>query len=229
VSIVRERPAFAVGCAGFPVEPDEYATALDFVEVQETFVDPPGAEALPGGRDLVRALIAWQVITHPRGDHSGLSSEIPDHAAVGHFERSRWTDEAWDRMDTLARAVRASAIVFRTPPSFTPTNEHATRLENFVAHAERPGLHFAWEWSGTWTPPKALAVCERLGMMPVIDPTSTPIPETEMVYLRVSRRRGATSEAALARIADGTRGREGFLVFDGPAAWEDARRLVKML
>ena len=217
-----------IGCAGFPVEPDEYMGELGFVEDQDSFLDPPEAEALPGGRDLARALVAWQVITHPRRDHRDTTADIPGHAAVGHFERSRWTDEAWDRMDALARAVRAAAIVFRTPASFAPTAAHTQRLENFVAHAERPGLELAWQWTGSWTRDQAFAVCERLGLLPVIDPIAEEVPDAPVVYLRVTRRRGATSEGALARLADKVRGRTGFLVFEGPAAWEDARRLVKM-
>jgi uncharacterized protein YecE (DUF72 family) len=223
-------PVMLVGCAGLPVDASEYASELTFLEDHSSFVSPPEPADLPGGRDLARALVAWQVITHPRRDHDrGTRSDIPEHAAVGHFERSRWTDEAWDRMDALARAVRAPAIVFRTPASFTPTAAHTQRLENFVAHADRPGLELAWEWTGTWRPEQALGVCERLGLLPVIDPIANDVPDAEVVYLRVTRKRGSTSETALARLADRVRGRDGFLVFDGPASWEDARRLVKML
>lgn len=228
---MTRRRSLAVGCAGFPVNHAEYASELDFVEVQDTFEEPPDPAQLPAEfrEDLTRSLVAWQVITHPRKAHRGMRTEIPTHAAVGHFTRSRWTDEAWQRMDALARAVGADAIVLRTPPSFTPTADHIQCLENFVANAGRPGQQLVWDWAPPWPAAQAFAVCERLDLLPAVDPTAGPIPDDEIVYLRVNRKRGPMPESAMARVADETRGRTGFVVFSGPAAWEDARRFKKML
>lgn len=231
------RPAPQIGCAGYPVDPIEYATELSFVEVQETFDEPPPPEEaarLTAGTEVACSLVAWQVITHPRTapSYRNLRSDIPEHAAVGHFARSRWTDEAWGRMDAVARSLKARAVVFRTPESFTRGEEHALRLENFVAHAQRPGLVLAWEWSGGWGAADALALCERLGIVPVVDPLERPIPDGEPVYLRVKggrNGRASAPEGKLAALADRLRGRAGYVVFSNKQAWEDARRLAKML
>ena len=223
-----------VGCAGFPVDPDEYASQLSFVEIQESFVNPPDiaeAKALWGrvAGDLKPAFVAWQVITHPRS-HAGykvMGGLIPEHAAVGHFVRSRWTDEAWERMDSLARAVRAPVILFRTPPGFRRTKANITQFENFIAHAQRPSLSLAWEWDG-WPPGDALAMCERIGLVPAVDPFATAVPPGDEIYLRI-KTKGSPSDAKLEKLASQIRGREGCVVFANGSAWEDARRLAKLL
>lgn len=228
-----------VGCAGFPVDAAEYAGQLDFVEIQDTFLEPPEADQARAWRrvaagELALSLVAWQVITHPRStaEYRRMRTQIPEHAAVGHFARSRWTDEAWQRMDALARAVKAPVIVFRTPPSFKRTRENATALENFVAHAQRPGLSFAWEWEASWPEAPAMEFCERTGIMPVVDPTGRPVPEGDQVYLRVlggRSGRASPDDDELERLAEGLRGRTGHVVFSNASAWEDARRLAKLL
>jgi uncharacterized protein YecE (DUF72 family) len=219
-----------VGCAGFPVDPLAYASELTFVEEQTSFDEPDGPDVAPaGGPELVRSLLAWQVITHPRGrgGYPNILTEIPDHASVGHFVRSRWTDEAWDRMNALARAVGAEAVVFRTPASFTPGTEHEMRLENFVAHADRPGLVLAWEAAG-WDPAQVRSTCERLGMVAVVDPLADGVPDDEIVYLRITAST-SLSEPDLSGLADGLTGKRGYVVFANASAWEDARLLAKML
>lgn len=222
-----------VGCAGLPVSPDEYAGQLSFVELTDSFDLPPGIEEAAALKrraagDLALGLVCWQVVTHPRSHEAYRSSggEIPDHAAVGHFARSRWTDEAWERMDTLARAVRSPVILMRTPQSFRKTAANATAIENFVAHAERPGLSLAWEWSPAWPAADALALCERLDLIP--SGAGDGLPASDRVYVRVAGRR-APSEAVLAKLAKALHGRSGYVVFDSKSAWEDARRFAKLL
>jgi uncharacterized protein YecE (DUF72 family) len=223
-----------VGCAGFPVDPDEYAGQLSFVEMTGSFDKPPAvdeASALtrraPGG--LAVGLVCWQVVTHPKAHavYRADGGEIPDHAAIGHFARSRWTDEAWERMDALARAIRSPVVLLRTPPSFRKTAANATAIENFIAHAERPGLAIAWEWAPTWPSAAALELCERLDLIP--SGTASAIPQSDRLYLRVSSGRRPTTEAGLSKIAKAVEGKEGFVVFESPTAWEDARRFAKLL
>lgn len=224
----------AVGCAGFPVDPDDYAGQLGFVEMTNSFERPPSIEEAgaltrraPGGLSV--GLVCWQVVTHPKAHaaYRADGGEIPDHAAIGHFARSRWTDEAWERMDALARGIRSPVVLLRTPPSFRKTAANALAIENFVAHAERPGLSLAWEWAQTWSDAAALALCERLDLIP--SGTAPAIPAADRVYLRVASGKRPTTEAGLEKIAKAVRGREGYVVFDSPTSWEDARRFAKLL
>ncbi len=227
-----------VGCAGFPVDPQEYASQLRFVEIEDTFHEGSSLDAIR--RDLERVagdlgigLIASKVITHPRKDpvYKVTGHNVPDHAAVGHFTRSRWTDEAWERTDALVRALKAKVVVLRTPPSFRKTAQNALALENFIAHAERPGLEIAWDHGGLWPAAEAQAICDRLGLIPVVDAGAKTLPAGDL-YVRFSggaAGRGSPSEAALGKIASSIRERGGFAVFANKSRWEDARRLAKAL
>jgi len=162
-----------------------------------------------------------------------MRSPIPEHAAVGHFERSRWTDEAWEQTDALARKIGAQAVVFQTPVSFKPSADHALRLENFVAQAMRPGLALAWEWApDSWPRAKAIELCERIGLVPVADPTEEAVPDGEYVYLRV---RGGKSgrktykDDDLKKVAMAVRDRIGWVIFSNASATADAERLAGMV
>lgn len=224
-----------VGCAGFPVEPAEYATQLPYVEIQETFHEGPGLDAVR--RDLERVagdlrigLVASKVITHPRRDavYKKPGPDVPDHAAVGHFTRSRWTDEAWERMDVLIRSLRAAIVVLRTPPTFKKTATNALALENFIAHAERPGLEIVWDHGGAWPAADATAVAERLGLVLASD-LSAPLPDGEVYVRYTGGAKGKTSptDGVVAKSAKQLAGREGFVVFSNGTCWEDARRFAK--
>lgn len=227
--------ALNVGCAGFPVEPAEYATQLPYVEIQETFHEGPDLDAVI--KDLERVagdlrigLVASKVITHPRKDavYKKPGPDVPDHAAVGHFTRSRWTDEAWERMDVLVRSLRAAVVVLRTPPSFKKTAANALALENFIAHAERPGLEIVWDHGGTWPDADAAEVAQRLGLVIASDLTGT-IPDGEVYAVFRGGAKGSTSlsDAASAKAAKKLSGRNGFVVFANKSCWEDARRFSK--
>lgn len=220
---------------GVPCEPGDVAPPVDLVEVAPVpdLPQPEAVSALAQGRGVT--LLASPVITHRRTDrrYRLMASPPPEHAAVGHFERSRWTDEAWEATDALARQVEAQAAVLQTPASFKPTAEHATRLENFVAHAMRPGLQLAWEWApGSWQAPKALALCEQIGAVPVVDPTDQVVPDGEYVYARF--RGGRTGRATLddddlKAAALMLRDRIGWVVFSNASGARDARRFMDML
>ena len=187
------------------------------------------------GPETTLSMIASPILTHRRNDprYKRMREAPPDHAAVGHFERSRWTDEAWERCNDVARHLDAAAVVFQTPVTFKASAEHATRLENFVAHAMRPGLALAWEWAkGAWPDRKAIELCDRIGAIPVIDPVEREIPDAEFVYLRV--RGGASGRATikdddLKKIALNARDRIGWVVFSNRTGPADAARLLSMI
>lgn len=227
-----------VGCAGFPVDPTDYASQLEFVEIQESFFE--GAPLDEARRtldrvagDLAIGLIASKVITHPRKDpvYKTPGPEVPDHASVGHFTRSRWTDEAWERTDALVRSLRAKVVVLRTPPSFKKSAANALALENFIAHAERPGLEIAWDFGSAWPMADAMTICERLGLVPVVDANAKSFPAGDLYvhYAGGATGRTSPSEAALGKLAGELKERTGFTVFSNNARWEDARRLAKNL
>jgi uncharacterized protein YecE (DUF72 family) len=222
---------------GMPAAQTGDVPVTDHVELGHDMIDLPDPKVLRGvAGDRTITLIGWHVLTHRRNDprYKKMKTAPPEHAAVGHFERSRWTDEAWEQLDVLARAIDAQAVVFQTPPSFKATTEHATRLENFVAHASRPGLALAWEWAkGSWPERKALDLCERIGAVPVVDPAVSQIPaEGEFFYLRF--RGGASGRAQikdddLKKAALAVRDRIGWVIFSNQTAERDAKRFADMI
>lgn len=221
---------------GVPVTLKGPPPGTPLAEVGADFSDLPNAKDIraAAGKNTTVALIASHVLTHRRSDprYRAMSNPPPEHAAVGHFERSRWTDEAWADTDGLARALEAGAVVLQTPPSFKASTEHATRLENFVAHAMRPRVSLAWEWTkGSWPDRKALDLCERIGAVPVVDPLTSPIPENDFVYLRIGKpaSRKQIHDDDLKDIALQIRDRTGWVVFSNPSGLADARRLLEML
>ncbi|MFN2613898.1 MAG: hypothetical protein ABR552_03655 [Actinomycetota bacterium] len=221
---------------GVPVRRGETPPA-PHAEVGSDWADLPKPAAIRAevGRDRTLSMIASPILTHRRNDprYKLMKEAPPEHAAVGHFERSRWTDEAWEHCNDVARGLDAGAAVFQTPVTFKANTEHATRLENFVAHAMRPGLVLAWEWAkGSWPDRKAMELCDRIGAIPVVDPTEREIPEAEYVYLRV--RGGASGRATikdddLKKIALCTRDRLGWIIFSNKTGASDAARLLAML
>ena len=221
---------------GVPVSLKGPPPGTPLAEVGADFADLPLAKDVraAAGKGTSVALIASHVLTHRRSDprYRAMASPPPEHAAVGHFERSRWTDEAWADTDQLARALEAKAVLLQTPPSFKASAEHATRLENFVAHAMRPRIALAWEWlKGSWPDQKALDLCDRIGAIPVVDPLTAPIPETEFVYLRLGRpgSKRQINDDDLKDVALRVRDRSGWVVFSNPGGAADARRLLDML
>lgn len=185
------------------------------------------------GRERTSTLLAWHVITHRRSDprYKKMSEPPPEHAAVGHFDRSRWTDEAWERTDRVARALDAHGAVLQTPASFKASAEHALRLENFIAHAQRPGMVLMWEWAqGSWPEKKARELCDRIGAVPVLDPLKAGVPDAELIYLRFRNSpRGGARDDDLKKIALATRDRIGWVIFSTKTAVEDAQRFLQMV
>lgn len=229
--IIPEKLLVGVACA-----PGSAAPAVDVIEIGPDLCDLPSPrEVRDVAEDRGVTLLAWHVITHRRSDprYRRMASPPPEHAAVGHFERSRWTDEAWEATDVLARAVDAQAAVLQTPASFKPSAEHATRLENFVAHAMRPGLALAWEWApGSWPHERAVALCLEIGAVPVIDPAEHPVPDGEFVYCRFRGGRNGRKvldDDDLKKAALTLRDRPGWVIFSNATATQDAERFAAML
>jgi len=221
---------------GVPVSLKGPPPGTPLAEVGADFTDLPDAKDVhaAAGKGTGIALIASHVLTHRRSDprYRAMKNPPPEHAAVGHFERSRWTDEAWTDTDALARALEAGAVLLQTPSSFKASTEHATRLENFIAHAMRPRVSLAWEWTkGSWPDRKALDLCDRIGAVPVVDPLVSAIPENEFVYLRIGKptSRKQIKDDDLKEIALQVRDRTGWVVFSNPSGLADARRLLDML
>jgi uncharacterized protein YecE (DUF72 family) len=229
-----------VGCSGFPVARASYWRELEAVEVQQTFYDPPSpdtaarwrAEAPPGARFAIKV---WQLVTHPASSptYRRLRRPLPAAAreAVGWLRLNRFTREAWARTLAVAGACRAEVLVLQTPPSFGP--DAARNLERFLAAVPRDGLAVAWEWRGSWKREEALALCQRLDLVPALDPFLQETPGAGPCYLRLHGGPGYRhrfTEDELAWLA-GRLPRRGavWVMFNNLSMWDDARAFRQLL
>jgi uncharacterized protein YecE (DUF72 family) len=195
-----------VGCCGFPVGRREYFLRFPVVEIQQTFYRPPRLKTAEGWRreaDSVRppggcppfefTMKAWQLITHEPSSptYRRLGRAIPDaeKAAYGSFRPTEPVLRAWHETAAVARALRASVIVFQCPPRFAPTPEHVEHLRTFFQRIDRGGFVLAWEPRGDWPPALVRDLCTRLQLVHVVDPLQHP-PQTE--GLRYFRLHGVT-------------------------------------
>lgn len=237
-----------VGCAGFPIPRKDYFGKLDLVEVQETFYDPPARRTLArwhreAPEDFVFVLRAWQLITHPPS-FSGYARIKRDWrrdllGRFGHFQPGEDVQWAWTVMKEAAENLRAGALVFQTPASFTPTSENRKNLSGFFLRIERGSCPMVWEPEGIWEDQDVDELCRDLRLIPSVDPFLRPPPSGDFFYcrLRRSRHRRAGNYTAVdfSRITDRILGAgelastEGCFIFNTPDALRDAERFRNWL
>lgn len=229
-----------VGCCGFARRLDEYARHLDAVEVQQTFYRLPRLQTVEGWRARTPAtfaftLKAWQLITHPPTSptYRRLGRVIPKTRwdRYGFFAPSDEVAEAWTRTLAVARALRASVVLFQCPASFTPTRVHVARLRRFFRTAPRGGLAFAWEPRGDWPPDLVGRLCRDLGLIHCVDPLADTSRHGRPHYFRLHGRTGYRyrhTDGDLEAIAAACRG-GAYVFFNTIAMWEDALRFRRLV
>ena len=250
-----------VGCANLPARMARahYFGKLSFLETDVLFANPPRPSVLARWRaeapdDAGFAMIAPQIITHPQhgkgAQHHGGSRVVLTAAEVGQTGHLRATDVVRRAVDSLieaAAALRATAVVFRTPPTFTPSSTNREVLRTFfaeIAAADRFGaVARIWEPQGLWDPHTAAVLAAEIGVIFAGDPlASDPVaapPElwaslpTDGVYFRLSglgHARRSFPELELESLAETVvRYRRAWVVFSNVDAFADARRFAAML
>jgi uncharacterized protein YecE (DUF72 family) len=200
---------------------------------------PPGA----------LGLVAPVVITHPSG------KSAPPHTFTVPREPHAWgelrdTPAVREHVDLLARVAaeaKASAVVFHTPASFSPsqTNRDAVRrFFNETAPAEKLGAAVrVWRPDGLWEPPTAVALAAELGIVCaldplILDPGGTPAEfyddlPGDAVYFRVSgmgRPSRKLPEHELERLVELiARFERAWVVFATAERFRDARGLLQLI
>lgn len=237
-----------VGLCGFTLSMREYPRHFPVVEVQQTFYEPPSdavmrrwVGAMPPAFEFT--LKAWQLITHESKSptYRRLKRPLTDRqrAQCGSFRDSQIVRDALDRTLACAKLLGASTLLFQCPASFRPDPENVERLRHFVAQIVRPrcppGLRLAWEPRGSaWTREAELAValCEELGLVYVVDPFVDAIRATAgPPYLRLHGVTGARhvyTDAELRRLAAMTPP-DAHVLFNNIPRVNDARRFGALL
>jgi uncharacterized protein YecE (DUF72 family) len=243
-----------VGCADLPPgnTRERFFSQLSYVESSLWLTGPVKAAtwkkwcSSPAG---ALGIVAPVVITHPSGRGG------PEHSYKVPKEPQQWGElratpavrEHVALLGKVAAEGRASAVVFHTPPAFTPSQTNRDAVRRFfseVAPAEAfGGATRVWRPDGLWEPTTAVKLASELGIVcavdPLIeDPVGTPpgfyedLPG-ESIYLRISglgrpsRKLPLHDIERLAEIVS-TRDR-AWAVFATAERFRDARGLRTML
>jgi uncharacterized protein YecE (DUF72 family) len=177
---------------------------------------------------------AWQLITHPPSSptYRKLKEQIGagEHAEYGWFGSTEAVWEAWRRTQAVARAVRATVIVFQCPASFEETEENVSNLEAFFRRVERDSsLTLAWEPRGKWHASVVRAICERAGLVHCVDPFQSEPATSGTTYFRLHGRGGfhyryTDTELATLRGLVARSGRPAYVMFNNVYMKDDAAR-----
>jgi uncharacterized protein YecE (DUF72 family) len=231
-----------VGCCGFPIKREVYYQNFPVVEVQQTFYQPP--QITTGRRwkeeaplDFEFTMKAWQLITHEPSSptYRRLRTVIPEEKKkdYGFFKGTEEVDEAWSRTAEFARILDVKKIVFQSPPSFYPSNEHIKNLRQFFKKIERQSFTFVWEPRGKWERKELERLCKELNIIACLDPFERSPIRTSLLYVRLHGKTGyqyTYSESELEKLLEKGRAYpQSYVMFNNSNMYEDGLRFKKLL
>jgi uncharacterized protein YecE (DUF72 family) len=199
-----------VGLCGFSMAMEDYARYFPVVEVQNTFYDPPRDEVMQRWRAVTPLALeytmkVWQLVTHPASSptYRRMKRPLPPGATPGFFRESAAVTEGWHRSLQCAKVLKATALLFQCPPSFSPDRENVERMRRFFERITRPAARLLWEpRGGRWVADRALALslCRELGLVHVVDPFVTAPDPTQPAYWRLHGAAGPRSSYSDAQL-----------------------------
>ncbi len=231
-----------VGCCGFPIKREIYYPNFPVVEILQTFYHLPQIttgrrwreEAPPNFEFTMKA---WQLITHDpssptyRKVRMDISEKKRKH--YGFFKRTEEVDTAWLRTAEFAKAVGAKKILFQSPKSFKPLEDHVHNMKEFFKKIKRNSFTLIWEPRGEWEDRGVEKLCKELGLLPCLDPFGKSLFKGDLIYMRLHGKTGyrySYSEEDLLELFNKVRFcSEAYLLFNNVNMYENARRLNKLL
>ncbi len=195
----HKQPHIKIGCCGFPVAKARYFQTFSVVELQKTFYQLPllrtaqkWKEEAPKGFEFT--MKAPQLITHETTSPTYRRYRIPipegKRANYGSFKPTKEVMDAWQHANEIARALGARLVVFQSPPSFTPTEEHKKNLIRFFASIERNSSIMVWEPRDGWKSEEVKALCEEAGIIHCVDPFKSEMVHGRPAYFRLHGKTG---------------------------------------
>ena len=190
-----------VGLCGFTMSMREYGQHFPVVEVQSTFYDPPQDASMQKwlastGPGVEYTMKVWQLVTHASKSptYRRLKRTLDPAAEPGLFRDSPAVAKGWADSVRCASVLSATAMLFQCPASFTPDRENVQRMRGFFNRIARPKARLLWEPRGAaWVAQRALALalCDELDLVHVVDPFVTPPEPQRPVYWRLHGISGA--------------------------------------
>ncbi len=154
-------------------------------------------EAAPA--DFEFFIKAWQLITHTPASptYRRLKTQIKpgDRDLLGSFRPTEQVWLAWQRTQSVAKALYAEAILFQCPASFGPTAENIQNFRCFFESVAREtgqpaGRHLAWEPRGSWPAELVADLCAEFNLLHCVDPFQTSSVYGDLVYWRLHGKGG---------------------------------------
>lgn len=189
-----------VGLCGFTISMKAYARHFPVVEVQQTFYDPPPDATLEKWRavtppSLEYTIKVWQLVTHAATSptYRRMKRPLRTSEEPGFFRDSPAVEEGWQRSLHCSGVLSGSAMLFQCPASFTPEADNVRRMRKFFERIKRPRERLLWEPRGPkWVSQRdlALALCNDLDLVHVVDPFVTRPEPGRPVYWRLHGIRG---------------------------------------
>ena len=182
-----------VGTCGFAGGQGRAFRDLQLVEIQSTFYRPVAEttaqrwrRSAPAGFRF--AVKASQFITHPASSptyrRSGRTVPEDRRSRYGGFQDTPEVREGWEATAAVAGALQAEVLVFQTPASFGPREDHLRDLYRFFESTEAKAVR-ALELRGPWAPHLVAKICEDLGLVHAVDPFGRESATAGLAYFRL--------------------------------------------
>ena len=231
-----------IGCCGFLVSREKYYINFEIKEIQQTFYHPPKEKTVEKRREesppgFEFTLKAWQLITHPPSSptYRRLKLVIPEtnKENYGFFKPTEEGFQAWEKAEKLAQILKAKIIIFQCPASFQPTSENKKNLEKFFKTIKRKDYVLVWDPRGKWNRKEILALCEKLDLLPCVEPfNNEPFPG-KIGYFRLHGKTGYRYKYTDADLKELKAKAKGFdlvyFMFNNVYMFKDALRFRKMI
>lgn len=176
------------------------------------------------------ALYGWHYLTHVRSDgFAARASRKLGESEFGHLRECAGVEQAWSVTQAAAEAAGASAVVLRTPPSFSTGQLSRQRLANFVSAHRAELEQFFWAPEGLWTDVDAAAVGADCGVEVLVSSRHDRAAEVSpAVWLRID---GELRPSFADQLAYELEAREApvRVWFSGPQAHANLRRFARAL
>jgi uncharacterized protein YecE (DUF72 family) len=231
-----------IGCCGFPVKRSIYYQTFAVVEIQQTFYQLPLINTgkrwkEEGPLNFEFIMKAWQLITHEPSSptYRRLRMAIPEKKKKGYgfFKATEEVAEAWSKTVEFAKALGVKKIVFQSPASFHPSEDHIQNLKQFFKGMKPPPCTLIWEPRGKWEGREVKRLCTELDIIPCLDPFEEASIQGDLLYTRLHGRKGyryTYPETEMKQlIGIGKSYPQAYFMFNNVSMYEDAQRFRKLL
>jgi len=113
-----------------------YSRVFEFVEVNSTFYEIPNLKAVESWRRMVR----------PEFEFSVRCNRIVTHKHQ--FQPEEEAFDAFKKMTTICKTLRAEILHLQTPPTFIPNGDNGELVHSFLSSVDTKGVRIALEVRG---------------------------------------------------------------------------------